>query len=381
MSRLTVCFSMYSDMSSWMRAASSPKRNSARALAVSVLPTPDGPRKMNEPDGRLGSLRPARVRRIALETATMASCWPMIRWWSSSSMRTRRAVSSSVRRWTGMPVHWARTSAISSSSMTQPVASPRSLEPALDVGALGDEAPLLVAELGRPLELLGLDGVGLLLAELGDLGVDVRELGVGSRAVDPHAAPGLVDEVDGLVGEETVREIAVGEVRRRDDRLVGETHGVVGFVAILETVEDLDGVGHRRLVDLDRLEAALESRILLEVLAVLLERRRPDRLQLAAGEHRLEDGGGVDRPLGGARTDEGVDLVDEDDDVTAGLDLLEDLLEALLEVAPVPGAGDEGAQVERVELLVREGLGDVAGDDALGKAFDDGGLADARARR
>ena len=74
MSRLTVCFSMYSDMSSWIRASSSPNKNSASDLAVSVFPTPDGPRKMNEPEGRLGSLSPARVRRIALETATMASC-------------------------------------------------------------------------------------------------------------------------------------------------------------------------------------------------------------------------------------------------------------------------------------------------------------------
>ena len=61
----TVCFSMYSLMSSWISELSSPKSNSASALASSVLPTPVGPRKMNEPDGRLGSLSPARVRRIA----------------------------------------------------------------------------------------------------------------------------------------------------------------------------------------------------------------------------------------------------------------------------------------------------------------------------
>ena len=33
-------------------------------------------------------------------------------------MWTKRAVSSSVSRWTGMPVHWASTSAISSSSIS-----------------------------------------------------------------------------------------------------------------------------------------------------------------------------------------------------------------------------------------------------------------------
>src|SRR5215207_3965698 len=52
---------MYSDMSIRTIASSSPNRNSASVLASSVFPTPEGPRKMNEPVGRLGSLRPARA--------------------------------------------------------------------------------------------------------------------------------------------------------------------------------------------------------------------------------------------------------------------------------------------------------------------------------
>ena len=59
------------------------------------------------------------------------------------------------------------------------------------------------------------------------------------------------------------------------------------------------------------------------------------------------------------------------------LDLLEDGLEAVLELAAVLGAGDQGAQVEGHDALVLEGLGDVAGDDAAGEALDDGGLAHA----
>ena len=46
---------MYSLMSIRTIACSSSKRNSASARAVSVFPTPVGPRKMNEPIGRLGS--------------------------------------------------------------------------------------------------------------------------------------------------------------------------------------------------------------------------------------------------------------------------------------------------------------------------------------
>ena len=180
-----------------------------------------------------------------------------------------------------------------------------------------------------------------------------------------------------LSGQVTVRDVAVGEVRGRDERLVGDRHPVVALVPVPEALQDLDRVRDRRLLDLDRLEPALERGVLLEVLAVLVERGGTDGLELTAGEHRLEDAGRVDRALGGARTDERVQLVDEQDDVAAGLDLLQHLLEALLEVAAVARAGDERAEVERVQLLLVERLGHGALDDVGGETLDDRGLADA----
>ena len=49
---------MYSLMSMRTIACSSSNRNSASARASSVLPTPVGPRNMNDPIGRLGSDKP-----------------------------------------------------------------------------------------------------------------------------------------------------------------------------------------------------------------------------------------------------------------------------------------------------------------------------------
>src|SRR3954453_23841590 len=102
------------------------------------------------------------------------------------------------------------------------------------------------------------------------------------------------------------------------------------------------------------------------------------RAQPAAGEHRLEQVGGVDRALRGARADDRVQLVHEEDDVAAGLlDLGQDGLQALLELAAVLRAGQQGADVEADHAAVAQRLGHVAGDDALGEALDDRGLADA----
>jgi hypothetical protein len=125
-------------------------------------------------------------------------------------------------------------------------------------------------------------------------------------------------------------------------------------------------------------ETPLQRGVALEVLAIFVERRRADRLQLAAGERRLENRSRVDRALGGSRTDEVVKLVDEQDDVAALHDLLHDLLQPLLELAAVFRAGDESGEVERVDLLALEQLRHVTAGDALREPFDDGGLTDAR---
>ena len=43
-----------------------------------------------------------------------------------------------------------------------------------------------------------------------------------------------------------------------------------------------------RLIDLHRLEAALERGVLLDVLAIFVQRGRTDAVQFAARQHRLE---------------------------------------------------------------------------------------------
>jgi hypothetical protein len=72
-----------------------------------------------------------------------------------------------------------------------------------------------------------------------------------------------------------------------------------------------------------------------------------------------------------------VQLVDEEDDLAFRfLDLLEDGLEALLELSAVLGAGDHRTEVHGPDALVPQAFRNVAADDALGDPLDDCRLAD-----
>ena len=224
--------------------------------------------------------------------------------------------------------------------------------------------------------LLLLQGA-LLDLELGDPALHLVDL-LGHRVdLDPQATTGLVHEVDGLVRQESPADVAIGELHRRDQGVVGDPHPVVDLVPLLESPENGDGVLHRRWCHEHGLEAPLQGRVLLDVLPVLVEGGGAHHPELAPGQGRLQHVAGVDGPLGGTGPHHGVELVQEDDVPAVGLgDLLQHRLEALFELAAVLGAGEHGGDVEGHQLLVREGRRHVPVDDALGQAFHDGGLPD-----
>ena len=245
----------------------------------------------------------------------------------------------------------------------------------LDLGNLLAQGlqTLLGGVIGLFHERLFLD---LQLSELTRGGVDLDR-----HAVEFHAqaACRLIDQIDGLVGQEAVGDVAIGEVGSCHERAIGDMHTVEDLVLLLEATQDRNGVLDGRLGDHHGLETTGERRVLLDVLAVFVERGRANRVQVATGERRLEDVAGVHGALGGTRAHDGVELIDEQDDLAFGLlYLLEHSLQAVLELAAVLSAGDQRAHVELDKVAVAQGTRHVAGHDTLGDALDDGRLADTR---
>ncbi len=112
--------------------------------------------------------------------------------------------------------------------------------------------------------------------------------------------------------------------------------------------------------------------------AVFIKRGGADGGKLTTSELGLEQVAGIGAAFGLARADDGMQLIDEKDDFTRGVgDFFEESLEPVLELAAVFRTCEHTAQVQSDDSFVFHRIGHVAGNDAPGEAFDDGGLADA----
>src|ERR1700674_4648685 len=103
----------------------------------------------------------------------------------------------------------------------------------------------------------------------------------------------LVYQVDRLVRQETICNVATGQNGGGNEGAILDAHSMMHFVTLLETAENTNRVLNRGLLDHDRLEASLKGGILLNMLAVLVQGGGTDAVQFAARQHRLEHVGGV----------------------------------------------------------------------------------------
>ena len=152
--------------------------------------------------------------------------------------------------------------------------------------------------------------------------------------VHPHAAGGLVHQIDGLVRQEAIGDVAGRKPRGRAQRLIADGNLMMCLVGLADALEDVNRLFDGRLFHQHGLEAALQRGVPLDVLAILIQRGGADTLQLTARQGRLQQIRGIHAAARAARAHQHVDFVNEKNGVAIG-DLLDHLLEALLELAAV----------------------------------------------
>ena len=226
-------------MSSRTIRSSSPNSASASARASSVLPTPVGPRNRKLPIGRSGSPRPARERRTASATTLdrlVLPDHPLVQVLLQAEQPLPLLLGELADRDAGGPGHHLGDvlDADLGDAGPSPPPLPGLLEPLPAASATWSRSPVArsycSAATAWSLSRCSRSTSRSRLAQVG---------GEASATRQPHPGPGLVDQVDRLVGQEPVGDVAVGELHGRDQRLVGEPDLVVGLVPVAQAAQDL----------------------------------------------------------------------------------------------------------------------------------------------
>ena len=95
---------------------------------------------------------------------------------------------------------------------------------------------------------------------------------------NPGARGRLVDEVDRLIGQETVGNVPRGQLHRRFDRRIGDRDAVMFLVFRAQAFEYGNRIRLGRFLHIDRRKTPFERAVLFDVFAVLLDGRRADHL-------------------------------------------------------------------------------------------------------
>ena len=229
----------------------------------------------------------------------------------------------------------------------------------------------------RGLVLFLLEGFALDL-ELDQAAVElVHRLGLGID-FQFDLGRGLVNQVDGLIRQKAVGDVAVAQLRGSHDGWVGDFHAVVNFVFFLQAAQDGNGGFDAGFIHHHFLEAALQRGILLDVFAVFIQCGSTDAVQLPARQGGLEHVAGIHGAFGFAGTDHGMDFVDEQNGLAFVLgELLEYVFQAFLKIAAVFGTGQKCGHIECQHAFALERIRHFARHNALCQSFHDGGLAHA----
>ena len=150
---------------------------------------------------------------------------------------------------------------------------------------------------------------------------------------------------------------------------------LVAFLHIVEYLECLLGSGRFYY---DFLETALQGTVLLYRVAVFIEGSGTDTLYHASCQGWLQNVGCIHASLRIACSHNGVDLVDEDDDVGRFLQLTDESLDTVFELPTKLGSCHHGSHIELYYALVEEQSRHLLFVNELCQSFHDGALAHTR---
>ena len=198
-------------------------------------------------------------------------------------------------------------------------------------------------------------------------------------AVHLQPSPCLIDQVNGLVGQVSVGNMASAARNCKFQRIIVIGYSMKLLIALLEHLHNLQRLVDARLLDGHLLETAHQAAVAHDVAVIFLIGGRPDEAHSPTLQIGFQQVAGIHRAF--ARLPgphDVVYLVDVEDGSFLGCDAFHHRLEPFLKITTELCAGNQRAQVQLVDLNITQGLGNVSVLDALCQSIDDAGLAHAR---
>ena len=147
--------------------------------------------------------------------------------------------------------------------------------------------------------------------------------------------PGFINEVDSLVREETISDISDACLYCVFDYFIRVFYPVVHFVSFSQRFKDTDGIGNRWFGDVYLLKVSDETVVLGKISVVFLVGGCSNKAYCARFEVWLYHVCGIQGFSIATSTHEGVDFVNEKNDVSFGFCSFHYCVDALLEISPV----------------------------------------------
>ncbi len=123
------------------------------------------------------------------------------------------------------------------------------------------------------------------------------------------------------------------------------------------------------------MKSSFESGILFDMPLVLGEGGGADESYVSAGECGLQNIGGVQPARSIARTDEGVNLIDEEDDIGIAFDFTDNFLEACFEFSAETRSGDDEGEIDGEDFFAGEKISRRTVFNFLREGGDEGGFS------
>ena len=211
----------------------------------------------------------------------------------------------------------------------------------------------LIPESSRHLKVLLFHGLLLLLLHLFHVLLQLLDNRWYIYIGYMHSRPRLIQGINRLIRQSPIGNITGCQFYTGLDRLVRVTHVMVILVTGLNIIQYFHRLVKRGRFHQHLLETTLQGSILLYILAILIQRRCPDTLNLSAGQRRFQHIGRIQVTPGTSGPDNRVNLIDKQNDIPILCQLGKNRFHPFLELTAVLRSRHDRSNIQRNHSLVK----------------------------